>query len=220
MGKIQQGILGGVSGLVGTVVGAIVRGVATIRIRPKKSTKTPKQSQINQRTKFSVATDFVFQTQDVMRVGYQYYENSGMSAVNAAVQYHLKNAVTGVAPDFEIDYASVQISKDKAGLEQYGDASIAPAAGAILNLTWDPAGAYVEEQQLVRGLDKVLFLLYDETKDLYFVSVGAGLRSKGQFAVHLPKIFVGGNLHSWFCFYSADGKVSKSQYLGPVKAIA
>lgn len=220
MGKIKQGILGGVSGLVGTVVGAIVHGVATIRIRPKKSTKTPKQSQINQRTRFSIATDFVFSIQDVMKVGYQYYENSSLSAVNAAVQYHLKNAVTGTAPNFKIDYAKVQISKDKGGLEQYGDASIAAAAGAMVNLTWDPAGAYSEEQQLVRGLDNGMFMLYDESNNVYFTRIGDFIRSKGQLAIRLPRIFVGGNLHSWFCFYSADGKVSKSQYLGPIKAIA
>ena len=60
MGKFLQGILGGVSGLVGTVVGASVRGIATVRIRPKKSTKAPSQAQLNQRNIFTAITEFVF----------------------------------------------------------------------------------------------------------------------------------------------------------------
>lgn len=143
-----------------------------------------------------------------------------MSAINAAVQYHLKNAVTGVSPNFKIDYTKVQISKDKGGLENYGDAEIVPAAGAILNLTWDPAGAYSEAQQLVRNLDKGVFLLYDETKNLTFYDVDSITRGEGKFSIHLPRIFVGGTLHSWFFFASADGKVSKSQYLGTTVALA
>lgn len=219
MGKFLQGILGGVSGLVGTVVGASVRGIATVRIRPKKSSKAPSLAQINQRNVFRAITEFVFTAQPVVQIGYQSYKGS-VSAINAAVQYHLKNAVTGVSPNFRIDYTKVKLSRDKGGLENYGDAAIVAVAGANLNLTWDPAGAYSEAEQLIRKQDRGVFLLYDETNDLSFSNVDTMTRGDGKFTIHLPKMLVGGTLHSWFFFVSADGKVSKSQYLGTTVAIA
>lgn len=220
MGKFLQGILGGVSGLVGTVVGASVHGVPTVRIRPKKSTKAPSQAQINQRNIFSAVTNFVFTALDIVQVGYQYYNGSRLSAANAAVQYHLKNAITGVSPNRKIDYSKVKLSKDIGGLETYSDVAVENAAGVNLNLTWDPAEGYSEAQQLIRNQDKGIFYLYDETSGYSFINNEDITRGDGKFKIHLSRIFIGGKTHSWFFFASADGKVSRTQYLGAIVPLA
>jgi len=92
MGKILKGILGGVSGLIGPVVGAVVRGVATIRSRPKKSTKPAADSQIEHRTKFGMATQFITSLSPLINIGYQAF-NKTMSSTNAAVQDRLFVAI-------------------------------------------------------------------------------------------------------------------------------
>jgi len=56
MAEIKQGILGGVSGKVGTVVGANWKGKNIIRSKSRKTSKKPTVLQLNQRAKFKWAS--------------------------------------------------------------------------------------------------------------------------------------------------------------------
>lgn len=218
MAKLQIGILGAISGAVGTVVGAVVRGVATIRAKPKKSTKPPVQSQINQRSKFGLMTGFLANAKSEIEIGYQSYNNV-MSPMNAAVQFNLKNAITGVTPDFKVDYPNVQISKGS--LLGSSTITVAAVAGAMLNITWDVTAELSESDQLLRSTDEGVIMLYAENGKRFLHSIGTITRGDGLINVHLPKVFVGDKLHTWFFFMTADGKsVSTSQYLGSPLGIA
>jgi len=59
MAEIKRGILGGVSGKVGTVVGANWRGKNIIRAIPRKSGKKPSPLQVEQRSKFKLMSNFL-----------------------------------------------------------------------------------------------------------------------------------------------------------------
>ncbi|SDZ84840.1 DUF6266 family protein [Pedobacter hartonius] len=217
MAKIIKGILGEVSGLVGSVVGAVVRGVATIRSRPKKSTKPPVQSQVNQRTKFGIATDFITSAKRVVDIGFQSYKNR-MSPSNAAVQDLLNNAITGVAPNFKIDYPNVTLSKGSLP-DSPSMKLLPPVAGAQLVVTWNPV-ELGEEDALVYGQDLTVFMVYDEDANRFLFLVRAASREAGRRELDLPYFFVGDKLHVWVFFVSPDGKsVSTSQYLGSGIAI-
>ena len=67
-----------------------------------------------------------------MKVGYKFY-TARMSAFNAAQSYVLKNAITGTAPNFTVDYALALVSRGKLEGVLTGDAS---EAGGSVTATW------------------------------------------------------------------------------------
>ena len=58
MGKISQGILGGVSGTVGNVVGGSWKGISYLRVKADHHNDANTEKQVNQRTKFSACIAF------------------------------------------------------------------------------------------------------------------------------------------------------------------
>jgi hypothetical protein len=219
MARIIKGILGEVSGLVGTVVGAVVRGVATIRSRPRKSTKAPQQSQINQRSKFSLVTEFMFSIRDLLNIGFQSY-NKKMSPVNAAVQYALSNSVIGLAPNFSLDLPSIVLSKGS--LPDSPSMSVGEVgAGHKLVFTWDLAQEFNPAEAVLYGSDRATFLMYNVTKNKFLRYISYVDRSAGNISLTVPFLFAGDTLHVYYFFSSADGKsVSNSGYLGTAKTSA
>lgn len=218
MGKIPNGILGAVTGTVGTVVGAVIRGVATIRTRPKKSTKPAVQAQINQRSKFGLVTSFFSPITDLINLGYQAF-NTVMSPSNEAVKYHLDNAVTGVYPDYKLDMSKVVISKGK--LPGSSTIEAVAVAGANINITWDSSAEFGEVDLLARNLDYGVMVVYNELTESFFLNRHGLTRAAKSQPMHFPRAYVGPKLHLWFFFVREDGKlVSKSQYLGAFTLIA
>ena len=214
MAKIINGVLGAFSGVVGPVVGAVVRGVATIRSKPKKSTKPAKESQIQQRTKFGLATKFIKGMKRVVDVGFQSYSKK-MSPSNAAVQDVLTNAIVGVAPNYNIDFPNVTLSKGSL-YDSFTLKVNPPLPDLELLFTWNPAELPAEEALLYAN-DRISLVLYDEVSHRFVALIGAAARSVGTYQLSVPFSFEGAQLHTWAFFVSADGKaVSNSQYLGLV----
>jgi hypothetical protein len=87
-----------------------------------------------------------------------------MSPVNAAVQYALLKSVTGVAPNFALDYPSIVTSKG----DLFGSTSMVmdPVPdGRKLVFNWDPSEEELStEEQLAHGDDRVAFLFFNVTK--------------------------------------------------------
>ncbi len=69
MGTIKQGILGGFSGKVGTVVGGSWKGISYMRGRAQ-SVKNPRtEAQMEQRSKFALTLSFLKPITSYLRVG-------------------------------------------------------------------------------------------------------------------------------------------------------
>ena len=111
MGKISQGILGGFSGKVGSVVGANWKGINYMRSKAVSVANPRTEGQVKQRTKFSVTLNFLQPITDFLRVGYKMYAIK-KTAFNAAMSYFINNAITGESPDFSID-PSKDLNEDK-----------------------------------------------------------------------------------------------------------
>ena len=73
MGKISQGILGGLSGKVGNVVGASWKGIDYVRIKPSSVANPRTVGQVNQRTKFSATLEFLQANLGFVQVGYKFF---------------------------------------------------------------------------------------------------------------------------------------------------
>ena len=90
MGTIKKGILGGVSGKVGTIVGVHWKSDYYIRAHAAKvsNPRTPKQQE--QRGKFATAFGFLKTIKPFIRIGYKEFTEE-KSAYNATMSYMLKN---------------------------------------------------------------------------------------------------------------------------------
>ena len=110
MGRINQGILGGFSGRVGTVVGSNWKTVHYMRALAVSVNNPRTDKQQHQRTKFGMAVAFLKAINPYIRVGYKGYAQR-QTSFNAAMSYLIRNAVKGEGLDLSIDYAKVLVSR-------------------------------------------------------------------------------------------------------------
>jgi len=217
MGIIRQGILGGFRKKTGSVVGAYWRKLNVIRGLPRKSSKPPTQEQINHKFKFGLITGFLSWISNLIEPGLKKVSGDSISPMNYAVAYHLKNAITGIAPNFMIDYPKVIFSKGKLMLPLTVDVTSDP--GAELGFNWDAGGL---EDKYLDATDMLSVLLYNPTLDRFVKVVNAAPRSTGTFTLNVPPTFATHEVYCYISFNSVKTKflVSNSQYLGKVMIIA
>ncbi len=110
MGKVSAASQNAFSGKVGNLVGATWKGIPYIRTRPDVSNRKLSDGQKKQCTKFGLAVKLARTLLPYIRVGYR-TESEGKTQFNAAISYISKYGITGVAPDFAIDYPSVYVSR-------------------------------------------------------------------------------------------------------------
>ena len=94
MGKIRQGILGGLNGTVGSVVGGSWKGTAYMRGKAQ-SIKNPRtEKQMAQRIKFGIAQKFLKVMTGYLQTGYRNYTQH-QTAANAAMSHTVRNCIAG-----------------------------------------------------------------------------------------------------------------------------
>src|SRR5512140_2993307 len=162
MGKIKKEIQGGFSGKVGNVVGGSWRGVDYIRCLPRRDKKAPTPKQLAQRAKFRLTVDFTTCLNPLFAVSFNSYAN-GKTAMNCAISYTLKNAITGSFPDFKIAYASVLVSHGE--LPNATEPVVNTSSGGRLRFSW----ADNSEVGIAKATDKVILVAYCEAinKSIY-----------------------------------------------------
>ncbi len=210
MGKISQGILGGFSGKVGNVIGGNWKGIDYMRVKPANVANPKTEGQVDQRTKFFTVLQFLQPLKDFVKIGYKNYAIK-MTEFNSAMSYILKNGVTGLYPDYTIDYANALISRGSLAGALNGTAA-SSAAGAI-DFTWDDNSGNGNAQ----ATDKALILAYNKAKgEAIFVTDGT-VRSAGTQTLTVPDDFSGEPVECFIAFISADGlSVANSKYIGSV----
>ena len=199
MGTYSKGILGPFSGKVGTVVGASWRGKDVMRSLPKKTDRKPTDTQLLQREKFTTVSEFLTPIGPVITL--YYGTGSGeLTRRNQAMSYHMKEAVTYVAPDFEILFNKVQISKgDLLGVQNPTASS--PAAREI-KFDWENNSG----QGTAKDNDKLVVVLYSPAEGLYYYNLEAAERTAKTATISLPTYFGGLVVQAWITFAAADDK--------------
>lgn len=209
MGTIKQGILGGFSGKVGTVIGGSWKGISYMRSQAQ-SVKNPRtDGQLSQRSKFALALDFLKPLTDIVRTGFKLYTNK-QTAFNAAMSYTLANAISGDYPDYELNFASALISR---GVLTSATNGAATSANGSVTVTWgDNTGVGT-----AKATDKALIAVLNADKG-EAVTVSAGeARSTATQTVAVPADWMGEEVQVYLGFISADAKeVANSVYLGSV----
>ncbi len=212
MGKMFSGILGGFTGTVGTVIGSGNRkGDDLIRVKTKKPRNSNSEAQVNQRTKFGLVTAFMQVVNFILKFSFKQMAGDTMSSYNYACHYALKNAIVGVAPDFELDYSKVLISQ---GLLSRESSAGAELVDGIVNFHWDDNSGTGN----CTGTDKAVLLVYNVDQNEVSYSMGAVSRGMKAGSLPLPYNETGDTLLFYLFFQSAsdDTLVSSSHFLGSV----
>ncbi|HZH72522.1 MAG TPA: DUF6266 family protein [Mariniphaga sp.] len=207
MGKINQGIYGGVSGKVGNLIGASWKGINYLRIKPANvaNPRTPKQ--LDQRSKFSLMLKFLQPLNEVIKVGYK-SQAIKMTPINSALSYNIKNAIEGEYPEYSVDFENAILSKG--ALAQAAGAEYEIQETGKIFLSWTDNS----DDPNASGDDKALLVVYNPVKNQAVTSKTV-TRADCSGEVQLPVSFEGDPFHAWIIFQSADEQVvSESTYVG------
>jgi len=211
MGRLKNGILGGISGKVGDVEGYIVNGIAYVRARKRKTKKAPTQKQLWTRMRMAAVNQFINSMTAFVRVGYQNMaKNAAFSANNAAKSYQLRHAVSGEYPDAGIDFSKVMLSTGTL------DVALNPSVETLANgfkFSWDMAGGSDSYNERAQSM----LLAYSPELHKSFFKIGGSCRYTGLDILEIPDNVKGKALECYLSFAADDReKIADSVYLGSV----
>ena len=208
MGKIPQGILGSLSGKVGSIIGGSWKGIDYIRIKPASVANPRTEGQVNQRNKFTITLEYLQATSDFIKVGYKAFAVK-KTEFNAAMSYVLNNAVGGIAPNFTIDYSLALLSRGSLSSVLNGSTDLATPGQVTFD--WDDNSA----EGNANATDKAMVLVYNPSKKESVSILDGADRTAGSQVITIPNTYAGDTVELFMAFVSADGtQVSNSVYLG------
>lgn len=197
MGIIRAGILGGVSGKVGSVVGASWKGIDYVRMLPRPSSVAPTEGQLISRGKLALALIFAQAAGNFVRVGFKSYAIR-MSAFNKALSVLISSAIGGAYPLLTYSFATAQVSKGT--LTPPAEAT-AVLAGNIVTLTWaDNSGFFGSN-----ALDKAMILVLNGETMQAVYNTDAATRAAGTDTIEIPAEWLAGDSHVYLAFQTAEG---------------
>jgi hypothetical protein len=213
MGKIAQGILGGFSGKVGTVVGGRWKNIDYIRAKPISVANPRTPGQVNQRNRFAITLEYLQPNLGFIQKGYKAYA-VGKTEFNAAMSYVLNNAIAGTAPNFSVDYSLALLSRGSLPGVLNGATDLA-TAGQV-TFSWDDNSTGIN----ANPTDQAMVLVYNPSKKESIAILDGADRTTGTQVVTIPDGYAGDTVELFMAFVTPNGnQVSNSVYLGSGTAL-
>ena len=197
MGIIKQGILGGFSGRVGTVVGGSWKSINYMRALATSISNPNTAKQKNQRSKFAMSINFLHSLVPYVRVGYRPYAIN-KSAYNAAMSYMLQNAFNGFDDELVFDYQRVMVSRGH--LMMVGNATVS-LNGDVLTFTWADNSGSGDAQ----ATDVAMPLVYNKERRLAVYSTNGATRRDASVQLTMPSEWNGEALAVYLGFRNEKG---------------
>ncbi|WP_285056674.1 DUF6266 family protein [Pedobacter ginsengisoli] len=167
----------------------------------------------NSTDKVALVVNWIKPLWSVINLGYQVFKNR-KTPLNAAIGYHMKEAVKGEAPDFEIEFSKAIFSVGELLLSLITE--MVALGDGMLCIKWNN----IAESVYNSGSDRAIFIVYNPDKQQFVSFVYSALRADRQAVLQLPDGFAGDAVHCYLFFASEKGdKVSTSQYLGEVVVV-
>jgi hypothetical protein len=206
MAQTPSGILGTVDGSVGTVTGSRWKGIDYIRLRSRRRRSTSSVKQIDVQLRFSLIQNFLHTMADLLKLTFKKYAVK-MTQFNAAFSYNFKNAITGTAPDYDIDFEKALVSR---GELPNALAPQATVTGTIIYYTWqDNSGTGT-----AAATDVSVLVVFCRNLNVTQFSTNVGTRADGAAQIDVTN-FKDQTVETWIAFLSADGEsASNSFYTG------
>ena len=208
MGTIRNGGNGAFSGKAGSFIGSSWRDINYIKGLPKLSTKPKSEKQLEQQAKFAMAIRFLLPVKRQLNIGYGKVKQGRATSYNIALRQILSNAITGVYPDFEINYPYVKFSHGS--LSEPAAVTVVPGSGELM-ISWDNmvivTNGYVDDQLTV--------LVYDAESNTFVMGPPDVSRSSEEVTVALPAHWQGRTVHIYMYYISKEtGELSSTFYAG------
>lgn len=211
MGTFKKGILGGFSGKVGSVIGSSWNGIEYLRSLPKPSKKQPTTLQTIHRAKFGFANGFLRPLSGLTSLGFK-SQAQQKTGHNVAVKHVMAVAITGIYPDYEVDYAKIQFSRGT--LESLMNPVLTSTVDATVALAWMDNSGY----GTANPTDKLVILVYNPVKNKFVYNLQNGaMRSESADTLIVPNDFSGDQVEVWAAFMTENQKIfSTSMHVGQV----
>lgn len=211
MGRIINGANGGFSGKAGSIIGSSWKSINYIKGLYKKRTKPATQAQLEQQAKFSLLMKFLVPINPFLKIGFAHKKSNKAIPTNVAFQTNLATAVTGVYPDYTLDYAQIRLADGS--LYGAGNVTATYESGEMI-LTWDTG---VNELLGVNADDPLYVVAYHSGREEFITAPSQPTRADGTLSFAVPVHLQEDVLHVWYFMSDRNqSKVSKSVYLGEI----
>lgn len=208
MATNEQGILGGFSGKVGTVIGGNWNGIDFMRAKPAHIANPRTSAQQDQRVRMAAIIQFLSPLKAFLRIGFK-KQALKMSAFNAATSYNLAHAITGTYPDYAVDCSKVLITQGK--LAGALNPVVSSPASNLVEFTWEDNSS---AHNAMRA-DKAILVVYNPKKGLAVTSFAGNYRDGGSQTITLPANFAGDEVLCYIAFQNAiQTMISDSEFAG------
>lgn len=212
MARLKQGIFGAISGTLGPIVGGMWKGIPYLRQRPKKGkNKKPRTAaQIANEEKFKFGNNWLIPFHPFVAIGFN-NQASGKTAIAAAFSANYLNVISGVHPNFVVDYPKVIISKGK--LPPLENPAVLLTAPGVLEITWQPNTGTKTSYN-----DQLMLVLYSPELKIADGFIGSANRADGQYTFTFDQQLAGKVLEVYLTVVSLDRKkVANSRYMGRIE---
>lgn len=215
MGKINQGILGGFSGKVGTVVGSFWKGKATMRAMPGHVANPRTEAQQAARARFRVLgipvarlTPFINETFNIGA------DSMRITPDNLAMKANYNVCITGSGTSVSIDWNRLQLSYGNGLLNVENASAVASSSGHAINITWtNNAGV----DTMVLDNDQVMCCVYNPRTEQAAYDVVTARRDDQSMVLHTPAAWAGDTVHVYLVARSENKEhISPSVLAGNV----
>jgi hypothetical protein len=197
---IKQGILGGLSGTIGSVVGSSWKGISTLKAKPLSVANPRTTGQVNQRNKFgnSVAFSQAILSTVIKPLWDRFAVRE--SGYNAFISQNIDL----FAAEMPSPVANLVISKGKMSATPMSVAAY-DIAEEVLTVTWDPTLKGSFEQ----NSDVPYIVAFDAVgkKVIGFDGTGAATRNSGTIDVTIDNTAFPTLSHAYLAFKRADGTI-------------
>lgn len=208
MARNKNGILGGFSGKVGSVVGYNSYGVDRMRGLPERIAPAT-VAEIKNRTKFKLVQDTLNCCKELIKIGFNnYWTKTG--GMRGAVSYNKMFALKEEEGEYAIDPEEFRFSGGT--LPGLKEVRVEKEGKDLLTFHWDKESVPDSSPQ-----DQVMMLAIDlEGKQASYVAYG-GFRSSGTDVLRLSDDLVGKAVEVYIAVIARDRtRQSNSQYLGRI----
>ena len=213
MAILKQGLFGPVTGKIGNLVTATWKGINYVRQAPHKSKKPPTAAQIATRERFRFINKLNKPLNPFFKAGFHELAIH-KSEINVAFSRASKNVVSGIYPNFQVDYSEITISAGR--LAQLDEVEMLQTHSQILDIAWTSEywrnhGAYD---------DQVMVAILCPEIDVADGFIGATDRSDQKCTIKFSSKFIGKEIAVYIGLYSLNRRLaSDSQFLGKFIAI-
>lgn len=209
MAKIRKGILGPISGQIGSVIGSSWKGIPYIREESQKEPKERTKGQIATQQKMKFINDALVPFHPYINIG---FANNAVqkTEISAAFSLNYDTAFLGVYPNLSVDYSKLIISVGK--LPMIEDITVALTDPENVKLTWSQNNV-----QPASFDDQLMLVLYCQELHKADGLIGGFKRTDKQCIFKFNPKFAGKTLHVFVSMTSINRKkIANSLYFGTI----